>query len=159
MKKSSAVKARPPRRIPLDHVQVDVRHLFSRLTEAACHFGLTAVGKFDSIGDAVGALFGSIEAVKLDAPVEVRLWRLVFRSISTAIKDILDELLQSNRAWSGDVTHVLDTAEIKIRQSDLEITADFFKNPASLPIVNTIKSHFRGWLGGLGSPAPKLAPL
>jgi hypothetical protein len=142
----TAVVASRPRSFRLSSVRVDLKTLFGRLAEAAAHAALVSVGSPESIAKFVGAALGSMEAFSIDTPAEMRAWRLVHGALARALAELTEELINAGRMPAEDLRQLCDAAELEIEDDNVVISREFFKNPAELPILGFVQTHFAYWL-------------
>ncbi len=86
-----------PKRFPTQQVQVDFRKLLSSMGQALTHgtFAFLAPEPVTAAGSAVNAgaaIFGAVEALEADAPLEVRAWYLLRNALANALAQLLGEL-------------------------------------------------------------------
>lgn len=121
-------------------LQVNFKDLFKSLAKIGVHattggWEKVAVSAIDA-GAALG--FGTDKGQVA--------WLLIYRSLSNAIYDLVIE----NNMLLDNVDDVCDQIDFSLEDEELLITEDFFLNPKSLSIVETIQQPFYQWITANG---------
>ena len=125
-------------------LDVDFKAFFKGLTKYALH-GLS--GQWLKAGD---DLIDIVSAVGLQAkPAEVA-WLLIRRSLARAMAKLAAEGLPVHGRIPKDPDGLVDTLELTLESTAVEITPDFFHRPGDHPIVEAVRTPFEGWLAGFG---------
>lgn len=125
-------------------MQGDVRATFWNLSEAVVQGSLAIPTAGGSIPNFVTALFGAIES-RQRTPDELA-WELVRRSLARALAELNSELEMSRPIYAGDADALKARCEIALSAKDVRINHNFLECPASLPLLNAIRKHYRSWL-------------
>jgi hypothetical protein len=89
------LELKPPKKFPIKNVSADLKTLFLKLSEAAVQGALIAPTAGGSLPEAVSAIFGAAEAVRLDHPPAELAWRLVRNGLTQALVELFHERQQS----------------------------------------------------------------
>jgi NACHT conflict system protein len=143
----SSVELRPPVRLRLQDVRIDVKRLFLSLSEAIVQAKVAlASGEASGFGHVIRALFHSVEAISVATPPESLGWQLVQRAIMRAVSELVVQTLAGRIPYKGDQDHLTARIEIAITDSALQMDSDFFVNPTRLAVVAPIQDIFAEWL-------------
>jgi hypothetical protein len=150
-----SLRLTPPKAFDLQNVRIDLRKLFSKLSEAAVHGGLAAVGKPDAAVKAATSMVGAAEALSLKTPPADLAWHLVRTALAKAMEELVEEWLAGRPIWQGDLETLRNRIDIKLTDDDVTIDQDFFRNPATLKILPATQRNFADWLRYVDLPPPE----
>jgi hypothetical protein len=143
-----SVTAQEPPQLRLTDIHIDLKKLFLRLGEAIARIGLAkATGDWKgAAGGIVTGAFGAMEAVSLETKPSVLAWELVRNGLARAIGELTAESLTDRGLNPGDEHYIGTKIELVIGEDAICIEPNFFKNPASLPLVHRVEVLFADWL-------------
>src|ERR1700761_7377684 len=101
---------------------------------------MVASGHAESVGHLAESLVESTDAVSLKPSTEERVWRLVHSSLTSSLTQIVGEWAVGHLVYRGDTQRLTQAVDLQIDQTDIEITRDFFRNPAGLPVVRKVQA-------------------
>ncbi len=126
-------------------LKADFKALFKALSKTAVH------GISEDWTRASLSFIDALSAVGLKEDDAPQLgWVLVFRALSRAMFDLVEE--SKFRLFPGDhdIDALVDELDLSLETSDVTIDAGFFDHPKELGLIAEMATPFRSWLIGAG---------
>ena len=107
-----------------------------------------ATGQWIGLGkDTVDAL--AAIGLESNEPEELA-WALIYNSLTKAVASIISDGQFLMQNIPEDVDGLLDSLDLSLESSEIEISSRFFEHPEQLPIVQAIQTPLRQRLEGFG---------
>jgi len=127
-------------------LQANFKSLFGALTKGTIYAGT------QNWSDAAAAALEGVAALGLGKDAGEVAWSLIFGAINRAIADLIRDnksLLFEEPEYRAGHDATFEAALGKLERSRLTVDINFFNNPKSLKIVETIQPPLALWLEGL----------
>ncbi|MDZ4154719.1 NACHT domain-containing protein, partial [Methylicorpusculum sp.] len=128
-------------------LKIDPKNFLFKLAKAATK-GFQ--GEFEDAGENLAEALIDVEPEEKAAQ---QAWLLIYRSLSTALKDLLSDsrdLFPAQDTEDSTLVALTNSLNDHLLNLEVGISADFFQHPQQLPLLHEFSQAMQQWLNGLG---------
>ncbi|WP_339285574.1 pentapeptide repeat-containing protein [Paenibacillus sp. FSL R5-0486] len=125
-------------------MKVDLKKFFQSLGRAAIG------GVFLDSKEVIGNSYEALLSLGFEKEVTHVTWLLIYRSLTEAIKNIVEESIELLDVTEIDIESLSMRIDLSLEDEIFELDKNFFHNPKSLKILTAVKIPFAQWLDGFG---------
>jgi hypothetical protein len=125
-------------------LKLDFKVFFKGLASAVAD---VALGTRDSIPKDLAEI---VTSLGLETTPEARAWLLVYRSLTTAIQDLVSESLEMFTSPPKDLERFCNDLDFSLEDKPVVIDESLFLHPGDLPLLQDVRLVLQEWLMGYG---------
>ncbi|MFF2093098.1 pentapeptide repeat-containing protein [Paenibacillus sp. NPDC058174] len=107
-------------------------------------------GVFLDSKEVVSNSYEALLALGLEKDINQITWLLIYRSLSKAISNLVEESNETLNETEVDLEAVILRIDFSLENKTFKVERNFFENPKALTILNDIAIPFGQWLDGFG---------
>ena len=139
-------------------IEIGWRQLATKLAEAAFQAKLAGFSSAN-LGNALTAVFGAVDAIRVEEPSETLAWRLIEGALQRATLELFGTALLDRQVPAGDLAHLENRIALALGEGEVEIDRDFLRRPPGLPVYEPIRRKFEDLLVRVGFAGPEARTL
>jgi uncharacterized protein YjbI with pentapeptide repeats len=125
-------------------MKVNFREFFNSLGKAVVG------GVFLDSKEVMSNSYEALMALGLEKDINQITWLLIYRSISKAISNIVEESHELLEATEVDIEAMVLRIDFSLENKTFDVDRNFFHNPKTLRIIKDVAIPFGQWLEGFG---------
>lgn len=119
----------------------------------------TIGGVFLDSKEVINNSYEALLSLGLEKEVTHLAWLLIYRSLTEAIRNIVEESRELFNITEIDIESLSMRIDLSLENEIFEIDRNFFSNPKSLKILSTVKIPFAQWLDGFNLSASQITSI